>query len=238
MKIEHKTIKQLHQIKLYQRLTDLCKDNFEAKHTITGALRITCNKNQADLQLKTSTLPFSNNKITFSENNPNEKQSQGLIRGILIYYNDEELKEAFSSFNVTNIRRFVRNQNGITMPTETVLLTFKRGEQLFKQIYLGMQLLKVTEYIPTAQRCNNCQLYGHTGTICAKPPKCAKCGSKHKINDCRTQLIADKCVNCGGRIRKAAELKFKSFPNETNYMALKEIKANVRKIIRQTKRTS
>ena len=120
-------------------------------------MHITCNKNQADLLLKTSTLPFSNDKITFSENNPNEKQSQGLIRGIPIYCNDEEeLKEAFSSFNVTNIRRFVHNQNGIKMPTETVLLTFKRGEQLPQHVYLGMQSLKVTEYIPTAQRCNNC----------------------------------------------------------------------------------
>ena len=84
------------------------------------------------------------------------------------------------------------------MPTETVLLTLKRGEQLPQRVYLGMQSLKVTEYIPTTQRCNNCQLYGHAGTICAKPPKCAKSGSKHKTNDCQTQLMIDKCVNFGG----------------------------------------
>ena len=36
------------------------------------------------------------------------------------------------------------------------------------------------------------------GTICAKPHKCAKYSSQRKTNDCQTQLIADKCVNCGG----------------------------------------
>ena len=35
-------------------------------------------------------------------------------------------------------------------------------------------------------------------TFCAKPPKCAKCGCKHKTNDCQRQLMVDKYVNCGG----------------------------------------
>ena len=118
MKIQNKTNKQIHQKKLYQWLKDLCKDNFEAKHIIIGALYITCNKKQADLLLKTLTILFCNKKITFSENNPNEKHPQRLIRGIPIYYKDEELNETFSSFNVTNIRKFERNENGTKMPTK------------------------------------------------------------------------------------------------------------------------
>jgi hypothetical protein len=199
MTIKGKTIKQIHQLKLDKWLSDTCKEQVEAKHTSTGALRIVCTNAQASLLKNNSSLPFSGDEITFVENNHVvHKNNQGLIHGIAIEYSDDEIKSAFKYAHVTNIRRFIRNMDNIKLQTETVLLTFAEGYECPKFVKFGSQFFKVSEFVSTAPRCTNCQRFGHTKFICVKPPKCAKCGEKHSTNVCDNNVTIDKCVNCGG----------------------------------------
>lgn len=204
MSVAGKTCKQLNQIKLLQFLINLCGNtpHITTKHAITGALRITCSRGQADKLLANRSWQFGSDTLSFVENiGQSQKKAQGLVRGVAVDYSKQDMLEALEAQGVCDLRRFERVQDGERTPTTTVLLTFTEGLPCPQHIQLGTLWLRISEFIPTAPRCGNCQLYGHTRSKCTRQAKCAKCGDCHAARECQATLTADKCVNCGGSHR-------------------------------------
>lgn len=111
---------------------------------------------------------------------------------------DEDLDELLSSLsdqNVVKLERIMRRENGIEIPTSTVIVTFK-GVNLPSSVKIAYLNLAIRPFYPNPLRCTICQLYGHTRNHCStKQQFCRTCAEESPhAGDC----ITEKCRNCHG----------------------------------------
>ena len=108
---------------------------------------------------------------------------------------DDEVLEALQSQKVTAVHHIKTKKDGLELPTNTFILTF-RSPNPPTHITAAYMRLPVERYIPNPLRCYNCQKYGHSKTTCNRPAACARCGQEgHGDTDCSAP---EHCCNCKG----------------------------------------
>lgn len=193
----------------------------------SGEVKINCPDINSYREVTTKLLEFQKNKrhdlygIGFHTYRcKNEKPYQVVIRGLHPSTNIDEIKqelsltghEARDIINIIIKRKIpIKTANGAEkkykavqtpLPLFYVNLSPKENN---KCIYETTHLLhtKVKIEAPRKKKeipqCKTCQQFGHTRNLCAKSPKCVKCGENHLTSMCKKSKEAPcKCANCGG----------------------------------------
>ena len=103
------------------------------------------------------------------------------------------IKNVFAAEGVIDIRRISRKENGILIPTSSVILTFD-NPTLPSRLTGYLYPLNVRQYIPNPLRCFQCQKFGHTRENCStKVEICVNCAQPAHEDTCTRN---SKCVNC------------------------------------------
>lgn len=203
-----------------------------AKVLRDGSLLIICkNAEQKNKALKIQSI--CKREITERKIMGEERGIKGVISGIPLGENLDELKKIIKGGEVTNIRRLQAFRNGERVDSTSVLLEFK-GKEKPDKIMIGYLSFSVRNYIPPPMRCYKCQRYGHTAKICNGKQRCGRCGGEHSYGECGEKPI--RCCNCGGdhtaayagcMVRKeAAEIqKLKTEKRMSYAEAVKEVKS-------------
>ncbi|KAI5636042.1 hypothetical protein NE865_11243 [Phthorimaea operculella] len=130
----------------------------------------------------------------------------GLVRGIPIEWDEEEIKDNITTpigcGNIIKVRRlnYKVNIDGNTSwkPSQSVVVTFD-GQVLPKRLFMCYNALPVEVYVYPTIQCFRCCKYGHTKMQCrSKSPKCFKCSKDHLGKHAKEEGSAS-CVMCGGR---------------------------------------
>ena len=147
-------------------------------------------------------------------NSPNSKQISITLVGLTKSYEHEEIMKMLSTqnefikmFKIQNditqhmkihVVKPCRNNPSVYQVFASVSSVFRDGLKNNKdKVIIGVTMCKVYER-QSAKRCNNCQLYGHFAKNCPTPmePSCAKCGEKHRTDQCMSPSGVRNCVNC------------------------------------------
>ena len=124
--------------------------------------------------------------------------SKGVVRSSeLSLCTLDEIRSYLQQQGVTDVKRISIKRNEEIINTNTYIFSFNKP-QLTKEIKVGYNIIKVSQYIPNPLRCYNCQKFGHHETKCLKSPVCKKCrgsGSDHIEHSCNNTI---KCANCQG----------------------------------------
>jgi len=86
---------------------------------------------------------------------------KGVITGIPVEENLEELRKVIKGGMITEITRLQAFRNGEKTDSESVLLHFK-DDVLPMKVMVGYMSFNIREYVPPPLRCYKCQRYGHT----------------------------------------------------------------------------
>ena len=126
-------------------------------------------------------------------------QCKGVISCFdLLKYSEERILEELKSQKVSAVKRIIKKENGIEVPTPTLILTFEllKAPEIIRAAW---HRLKVRPFIPKVKRCFYCQKYGHVNNTCRRKEKgepeiCVNCG-REQHGECNNH---PSCVNCGG----------------------------------------
>ena len=122
---------------------------------------------------------------------------RGVIYGISIDVDDEELLQELKSQKVVSVKRMTkvnRDQPEQKTPLRTVILFFDTNK-LPEKIHLWYQIFEVKPFIPRVNRCFNCQRLGHTANSCQAKQRCVRCGGPHSFQECERK-DNPICVRC------------------------------------------
>ena len=121
---------------------------------------------------------------------------KGVVHSKSICNTDKHtLMSYMADYQVTDIYRLSKTENGVTELTNTHILTFNCDTPP-KIIDFGFgEKVDVHTYYPNPRLCRNCQRYGHGANSCNNKLRCAKCGSEgHSSVDCDTEISC--CFYC------------------------------------------
>ncbi|GFY11579.1 uncharacterized protein TNCV_4230481 [Trichonephila clavipes] len=122
--------------------------------------------------------------------------SRGVISAAdLLNVSTEEIKENTLDQKVCDVRRITIRRDGQILNTKHLILTFSMPElpQSVKAAYLHCF---IRPYIPNPLRCFQCQIFGHSKTVCRGQPTCSRCAEVgHDSADCKAK---ERCVNSKG----------------------------------------
>ncbi|XP_059813909.1 uncharacterized protein LOC132385715 [Hypanus sabinus] len=121
---------------------------------------------------------------------------KGVITGVPMSINMEELKRNIKGGKVINVRRLKTTKEGMKKESETVLIESEEA-RVPSKVFLGFMSYPVRVYVPNPLRCYNCQRFGHIAKNCKRQRRCARCGDVHEYGKCGTG-VQPKCCNCGG----------------------------------------
>ncbi|XP_076324060.1 uncharacterized protein LOC143232461 [Tachypleus tridentatus] len=108
---------------------------------------------------------------------------------------ESEILAGLSTQGVSGVRRISTCKDGVTLPTNTLVLTFTSSRSP-ATIKAGYPICRVRPYIPNRLRCFQCKRFSHSKTSCHGSLTCACCGGKdHDAYECD---IDPHCVNCNG----------------------------------------
>ena len=137
--------------------------------------------------------------------------------------NDQELLNDLQedNENILSVHIFNRKINGISVNSQTALITFDSTE-LPKQIkYLRFNILKTKTYYPNPMRCAQCFQYEHFHSAekpCTFQKICGHCSQPYHLSNptdkCRNSI---NCVNCQGP-HEAWSRKCPEYQNQTRYV--------------------
>ena len=137
--------------------------------------------------------------------------------------NDQELLNDLQedNENILSVHIFNRKINGISVNSQTALITFDSTE-LPKQIkYLSFNILKTKTYYPNPMRCAQCFQYEHFHSAekpCTFQKICGYCSQPYRLNNpadkCENSI---NCVNCQGP-HEAWSRKCPEYQNQTRYV--------------------
>ncbi|XP_055605214.1 uncharacterized protein LOC129753418 [Uranotaenia lowii] len=107
---------------------------------------------------------------------------------------DTEICQALEDQDVVKVYRFTRKVEGKTLPTNTMVLTFK-GTVPPTHVWFGYLRVPTRPYYPRPMQCFACGRFGHTKTKCPNNPICPNCGDNTLHPECPNPSY---CVNCQG----------------------------------------
>ena len=87
----------------------------------------------------------------------------------------EDIQKELKSQGVTKVERMKRWKDGRLIPADSYILTIN-GQEIPKEIKVGLLIRNTKVYIPNPKRWFNCQKYGHNKIFCKNGQKRAKCG--------------------------------------------------------------
>ena len=139
-------------------------------------------------------LKFFQNKEAFATLHPTLNRSFGIIAAYDLYdCSEEDILEWLKEYGVTAVKRINTKQDGQTVKTNLLKLTFN-SHVLPKKIITDYEpSYHVRPYIPNPLQCYNCGRFGHVSERCRSGELCMTCGSAKHEGECGTK----KCVNCG-----------------------------------------
>lgn len=107
---------------------------------------------------------------------------RGVISGIPVGENLEELRKLIKGGEVTGIKRLQAVRNGEKVDSPSVLPEFQ-GNNLPERVMLGYMSFSVRVYVPPPLRCYKCQRFGHIASVC-KGVRCGRCRGEHVYDEC------------------------------------------------------
>ncbi|XP_055589295.1 uncharacterized protein LOC129741583 [Uranotaenia lowii] len=107
---------------------------------------------------------------------------------------ESDICQALQEQQVVKVYRFTRKVNEKTVPTNTMVLTFK-GTVPPTHVWFGYLRVPTRPYYPRPMQCFLCGRFGHTKAKCPNPPICQNCGESTIHPDCPNQ---PHCINCQG----------------------------------------
>ena len=122
---------------------------------------------------------------------------KGVVYGIPVGEDLEELKGEVRGAQVVGIRRLQARREGVRVDSLSVVMEF-RGRVVPKRVVIGCSQYRVRPFVPPPLRCYKCQRYGHIAAGCKGKLRCGKCGGEHGNGQC-PEGAEEKCVNCGGK---------------------------------------
>ncbi|XP_046577580.1 uncharacterized protein LOC124285397 [Haliotis rubra] len=129
---------------------------------------------------------------------------------------EEEITAELKEQAVTAVKRFTIKKDGITVNTNTYLMTFARST-LPASIKAGYLNIGVEVYVPNPLRCYKCQRFGHGSNSCRNSVVCYRCGDNHESTDCKKDF---RCCNCDGT-HAASSKSCPVWQRESSIMKLK-----------------
>ena len=98
---------------------------------------------------------------------------------------EDDILEELRDQGVRGVRRLHRRENGSTVPTDTLVLSFCQ-ETLPAKVRVAWRSTRVRPYVPNPIRCFKCQAYGHMASSCRGKERCGRCSStEHKSSACK-----------------------------------------------------
>ncbi len=176
---------------------------------VKGNLRILCNSRDQKAKLM-SINKLHQTEVEVSEHNAltrksgdYEKFHKIIIFGVPKYMDVEYLIEETGA---TEVKRMLKYDAALDkrVETENVILTYDTIPPT--EVYIAYRKYNAKHYDPPPLRCFNCQVYGHTQSVCKSKIKCPRCAGEHKIDDCLVGKGQEsdggssaglKCGNCG-----------------------------------------
>ena len=125
-----------------------------------------------------------------------ERGARGVITGVALGENLDEIKKNIKGGTVLTIKRLLAKRNGERVESTSLLLGFKEL-RIPEKVMIGYLSFRVREFIPPPMRCFKCQRYGHVAANCSGKERCGKCGGNHQYGQCGEGAVR-KCCNCGG----------------------------------------
>ena len=108
---------------------------------------------------------------------------------------EEDILDELRDQGVHKVRRLQRRDNGNTVKSDTLVLSFSRDE-LPEKVRVTWRSIRVRPYIPNPVRCFKCQAYGHMANACKGRERCARCSATgHNSSSCESPK--PRCT-CGG----------------------------------------
>lgn len=125
-----------------------------------------------------------------------ERGARGVISGVALGENLEDMKKNIKGGTVVGIKRLMAKRDGVRVESTSLLLEFKE-QRLPERVKIGFVSFNVREYVPPPIRCFRCQRYGQVAAICKGNQRCGKCGGNHEYGHCRDDEVR-KCCNWRG----------------------------------------
>ena len=122
---------------------------------------------------------------------------KGVIAGVPVGMDLEELQENLKGGTVKRVERLQRTKEGVKTDSESLLLEFEGG-QVPNRVFIGCVSYPVRAYVKRPLRCYNCQRFGHTAINCKEKRRCARCGGDHEYGKCG-EGVQPRCCSCNGR---------------------------------------
>ena len=125
-----------------------------------------------------------------------ERGARGVITGVSLGENLEDMKKNIKGGTVVAIKRLMAKRDGVRVESTSLLLEFKE-QHLPERVMVGFMSFYVREFVPPLIRCFKCQRYGHVAAMCKGSQRCGKCGGNHEYGLCGEDQER-RCCNCGG----------------------------------------
>ncbi|XP_055590405.1 uncharacterized protein LOC129742522 [Uranotaenia lowii] len=113
---------------------------------------------------------------------------------------DADICEALQDQKVVKVYRFTRKDNGKSIPTNTMVLTFS-GTVPPTHVWFGYLRVSTRPYYPRPMQCFQCGRFGHTKAKCPNPAICQNCGEATIHPSCSN---LPHCINCLGNHQTTA----------------------------------
>lgn len=121
-----------------------------------------------------------------------ETELQRLIEGVAIGECTSDIERELQPYGVTSVKRLTVTKEGISMPTETVILTFSREPPEHVDLAGVNFPLRKLKWRPL--QCKKCWLLGHTARRCRNRQRCPRCSSPTCSDaSCQANPL---CINC------------------------------------------
>lgn len=189
-------ISSMNPIKLTTILKNQVGDICMAKVLRDGNLLIVCKNEEQRGKAKKIKEIGKYKVLNVSNIGEGSKWTKGVIWGIPIGINLDDIKSNMRGGKIKEVRRLQTTRDGTRSDSEGIMIVFDE-ERLPTRVTLGYMNYRVREYIPNPVRCYNCQRFGHVAKVCKGKKRCARCGENHGYEECNVNT-QPKCCNCGG----------------------------------------
>ncbi|XP_076396397.1 uncharacterized protein LOC143265867 [Megachile rotundata] len=181
-----------------KQLTDLCGKTFKLKLLKKG---IRIQFDNLDSHKKMINFLKENNKNFFTFTRNSEKILSVVLRGLPATPTDAVLSE-IKNHGLLPTSIF---QIGKSISKPIFRVNFPAGTSLSQVNKIGFLFSTRVYWVryysnKNHTQCFRCQAFRHSASKCNMPPRCVKCGAKHRTADCsKTPDTPARCANCGGQ---------------------------------------